>query len=89
MSGRKILVVDDDVKTVELVKLYLERDGHSVITAYDGPSALSSFREHQPNLVVLDVMLPGMDGMTICRSCGQSPKCPSSCSQRVLATRIS
>jgi len=68
MSGRKILVVDDDTKTVDLVKLYLERDGHSVITAYDGPSALKNFREQQPNLVVLDVMLPGMDGVTICRT---------------------
>jgi DNA-binding response OmpR family regulator len=68
MPNKKILVVDDDVKTVELVKLYLERDGHSVVTAYDGPSALKNFREHQPNLVVLDVMLPGMDGVTICRT---------------------
>lgn len=68
MSHKKILVVDDDVKTVDLVKLYLERDGHSVITAYDGPAALQSFRENQPSLVVLDVMLPGMDGVTICRT---------------------
>jgi len=68
MSSRKILVVDDDAKTVDLVKLYLERDGHSVLTAYDGISALSIFREHQPNLVVLDVMLPGLNGMEICRT---------------------
>jgi len=68
MSGRKILVVDDDTKTVDLVKPYLERDGHSVITAYDGPSALKSFREKQPNLVVLDVMLPGLNGVEICRT---------------------
>jgi two-component system alkaline phosphatase synthesis response regulator PhoP len=68
MPNKKILVVDDDVKTVDLVKLYLERDGHSVITAYDGPTALNSFRENQPNLVVLDVMLPGIDGVTICRT---------------------
>lgn len=68
MTNKKILVVDDDPKTVDLVKLYLERDGHTVITAYDGPAALSSFREAQPNLVVLDVMLPGMDGVSICRT---------------------
>lgn len=67
MSGRKILVVDDDVKTVALVKMYLERDGHSVLTAYDGPAALRIFREQQPHLVVLDVMLPGLDGVEICR----------------------
>ena len=68
MPHKKILVVDDDAKTVDLVKLYLERDGHTVITAYDGYSALNSFRENQPNLIVLDVMLPGMDGVTICRT---------------------
>ena len=68
MPNKKILVVDDDVKTVGLVKMYLERDGHAVLTAYDGISALQTFREHQPNLVVLDVMLPGMDGVTICRT---------------------
>ncbi len=67
MSGRKILVVDDDVKTVSLVKMYLERDGHSVLTAYDGPAALRIFREQQPHLVLLDVMLPGIDGVEICR----------------------
>ena len=48
MSNKKILVVDDDVKTVNLVKMYLERDGHAVLTAYDGISALQTFREHQP-----------------------------------------
>jgi DNA-binding response OmpR family regulator len=68
MSSRKILVVDDDAKTVSLVKMYLERDGHSVLTAYDGPEALRVFREHQPHLVVLDVMLPGIDGVEICRT---------------------
>ena len=68
MSGRKILVVDDDAKTVDLVKLYLERDGHSVLTAYDGPTALQTFREQQPHLVVLDVMLPGLNGVEVCRT---------------------
>jgi two-component system, OmpR family, alkaline phosphatase synthesis response regulator PhoP len=68
MPNKKILVVDDDVKTVDLVKMYLERDGHAVLTAYDGLSALQTFREHQPDLIVLDVMLPGMDGVTICRT---------------------
>ncbi|MCX6464602.1 MAG: response regulator transcription factor, partial [Pseudonocardiales bacterium] len=68
MSSRKILVVDDDTKTVDLVKLYLERDGHSVLTAYDGLTALSVFREQQPHLVVLDVMLPGLNGVEVCRT---------------------
>jgi len=67
MAGKKILVVDDDPKTVELVKLYLERDGYSVVVAYDGLSALRVFREELPHLVVLDLMLPGIDGVEICR----------------------
>jgi two-component system alkaline phosphatase synthesis response regulator PhoP len=68
MSGRKILVVDDDVKTVELVKLYLNRDGYKVITAYDGVEALRLARESHPDLIVLDLMLPGIDGLEICRT---------------------
>jgi two-component system alkaline phosphatase synthesis response regulator PhoP len=67
MPAKKILVVDDDVKTVELVKLYLERDGCNVLTAYDGLEALRMFREQHPHLVVLDVMLPGINGVEICR----------------------
>jgi two-component system, OmpR family, alkaline phosphatase synthesis response regulator PhoP len=67
MSGKKVLVVDDDVKTVELVKLYLNRDGYKVITAYDGNEALRIAREQRPDLIVLDLMLPGIDGLEICR----------------------
>jgi two-component system alkaline phosphatase synthesis response regulator PhoP len=65
--AKTIMVVDDDAKTVDLVKLYLERDGHKVVTAYDGLEAMRVFKEHHPNLAVLDVMLPGMDGVEICR----------------------
>jgi len=67
MTGKKILVVDDDVKTVELVKLYLNRDGYRVLTAYDGIEALHLARESHPDLIVLDLMLPGVDGLEICR----------------------
>jgi len=68
MAGKKILVVDDDVKTVELVRLYLNRDGYRVITAYDGVEALRLARESHPDLIVLDLMLPGVDGLEICRT---------------------
>lgn len=68
MEGKRILVVDDDVKTVELVKLYLNRDGYKVLTACDGIEALRLAREKHPNLVVLDIMLPGMDGLQVCRT---------------------
>jgi two-component system alkaline phosphatase synthesis response regulator PhoP len=68
MSGKKVLVVDDDVKTVELVKLYLNRDGYRVLTAYDGNDALQIARESHPDLIVLDLMLPGMNGLEVCRT---------------------
>jgi two-component system alkaline phosphatase synthesis response regulator PhoP len=67
MAGKKVLVVDDDVKTVELVKLYLERDGYQVLAAYDGIEAMRLARESRPDLVVLDLMLPDIDGFEVCR----------------------
>lgn len=67
MAGKRILVVDDDAKTVELVKLYLNRDGYKVFTAYDGIEALRLARDSHPDLVVLDLMLPGLDGLEVCR----------------------
>ncbi len=68
MAGKRVLVVDDDVKTVELVKLYLNRDGYKVLAAYDGVEALRLAREGHPDLIVLDLMLPGIDGLEICRT---------------------
>ncbi len=68
MVGKRVLVVDDDVKTVELVKLYLNRDGYRVLTAYDGVEALRLARESHPDLIVLDLMLPGLDGLQVCRT---------------------
>jgi two-component system alkaline phosphatase synthesis response regulator PhoP len=68
MTNKRVLVVDDDVKTVELVKLYLNRDGYKVLTAYDGIEALRLARESHPDLIVLDLMLPGINGLNICRT---------------------
>ncbi len=68
MASKRVLVVDDDVKTVELVKLYLNRDGYKVLTAYDGVEALRLARESHPDLIVLDLMLPGIDGLEVCRT---------------------
>ena len=65
--NRKILVVDDDKKTVDLVRLYLEKDGYRVLTAYDGQQALELARHRQPDLLVLDLMLPKVDGLDLCR----------------------
>jgi two-component system alkaline phosphatase synthesis response regulator PhoP len=68
MAGKRVLVVDDDVKTVELVKLYLNRDGYRVLTAYNGTDALRLASEGHPDLIVLDLMLPGIDGLHVCRT---------------------
>ena len=68
MAGKRVLVVDDDAKTVEVVRLYLKHDGYRVLAAYDGNEALRLARESHPDLIVLDIMLPGLDGMEICRA---------------------
>jgi DNA-binding response OmpR family regulator len=62
-----ILVVDDDPKIVALVRMYLEREQYPVVTAGDGKAALRAIEEHAPRLVVLDLMLPEVDGMTVIR----------------------
>jgi DNA-binding response OmpR family regulator len=76
MASKKILVVDDDVKTVELVKLYLDRDGYQVLTAYDGVEALRLAREGLPDLIVLDLMLPDIDGLEVCRTLRRESEVP-------------
>jgi len=64
---QKILVVDDEPDIVRLVRAYLERAGFAVVTAGEGGEALAVFRHERPNLVVLDLNLPGMDGLDVCR----------------------
>lgn len=76
MAGKRVLIVDDDQKTVELVKLYLNRDGYRVLTAYDGIEALRQAREGHPDLIVLDLMLPGMDGLEVCRTLREESDVP-------------
>ena len=73
---RRILVVEDDHKTAELVKLYLERDGYHVLTAYDGLEGLELARDGNPDLVVLDLLLPGINGMDVCRQLRQESDVP-------------
>jgi DNA-binding response OmpR family regulator len=67
LPERPILVVDDDRKIVALVRAYLEREGYRVQTAFDGREALTRFRETAPALIVLDRMLPELDGLEVCR----------------------
>lgn len=63
-----ILVVDDDQKIVELVSLYLQKEGFRVAQAYDGPSALALARNTPPDLAILDLMLPGINGLVLCKT---------------------
>lgn len=65
--GRKILVVDDEEVLVETITYNLEQSGYQVLTATDGASALEIARQELPDLIVLDIMLPGMDGLEVCR----------------------
>ena len=67
MAGERILVVEDEANIVNLVRAYLEREGFTVDTATDGRAALHHARTTRPHLIVLDLMLPGMDGLEVCR----------------------
>ena len=67
MAGERILVVDDEPNIVDLATMYLEREGYRVESAYDGAEALDQIRSDEPALVVLDLMLPEIDGFEVCR----------------------
>jgi two-component system, OmpR family, alkaline phosphatase synthesis response regulator PhoP len=71
MRLSKILVVDDETYIVELVKFNLEKEGFQVIVAYDGQSALDMVKSEKPDLILLDIMLPNMDGLEVCRTLKQ------------------
>lgn len=74
--SHKILVVDDDLNICELLKLYLENDGYTVITANDGKAAVEAFEAKSPDLVLLDIMLPKMDGWQVCREIRKTSSAP-------------
>lgn len=67
VTNRKILIVEDDKKIAATIKLYLERDGYEVFAAYDGREALKEARQKMPALIVLDLMLPQISGLELCR----------------------
>lgn len=67
MTGERILVVDDEINIIDLTRLYLEREGFQVDSATDGAQALAKIRDLEPALVVLDIMLPEVDGFEVCR----------------------
>src|ERR1044071_1090383 len=65
--GQSVLVVDDDPTVSDVVRRYLERAGYAVVLAADGHRALTAYAAERPDLVVLDLMLPGLDGLEVCR----------------------
>jgi DNA-binding response OmpR family regulator len=67
VANAKILVVDDEAYIVELVKFNLEKEGYEVVVAHDGLKALDMVRTEEPDLIILDIMLPRMDGLEVCR----------------------
>jgi DNA-binding response OmpR family regulator len=74
--AKTILVVDDEARIVRLVRDYLERAGYGVLTARDGETALQLAHQEQPDLIVLDLMLPGVDGLDVCRRLRQESGVP-------------
>lgn len=67
MYKHKVLVIDDDVNICELIRLYLEKEGYEVLSVYNGKDGIQAFSDYSPNLVILDIMLPGADGWQVCR----------------------
>lgn len=76
MSKQRVLVVDDDPNVCELVSLYLEREGFNIEAVHDGEAALASFQRTRPDLIVLDLMLPLMDGFEVCRRVRRESETP-------------
>lgn len=76
MSTGKIMIVDDDLNICELLRLYIEKEGFSVVTANDGEAALKSFDKENPDLILLDIMLPKLDGWQVCREIRKTSQCP-------------
>ena len=64
---KKILVVDDEIDVVEVVEMILELEGYKVLKAYDGKEALAAVEKEIPDLVILDIMMPEIDGVEVCR----------------------
>lgn len=76
MANAKIMVVDDDQNICELLRLYLEKEGYTVVLANDGKKALEVFEKESPDLILLDIMLPGLDGWQVCREIRKKSQCP-------------
>jgi len=74
--NKKILIVDDDQNICELLRLYIEKEGYTAVLAYDGQAALTQFNNLSPDLVLLDIMLPKLDGWQVCREIRKTSDTP-------------
>ena len=74
--SKKILIVDDEKNIVDILKYKLEKEGFNTILAYDGEQAIQQVVDENPDLILLDIMLPKMDGFTVCQKLRQSHKTP-------------
>lgn len=77
MAGKKIMVVDDEESLVELVSAILERENYEVIKAADGQQCLDKLKSVRPDLILLDMMMPGMSGREVCEKIRKNPKTKS------------
>ena len=75
-NKQKILIVDDDENIANLISLYLTKECYETRIEHDGQSALDAFKEYAPNLILLDIMLPGLDGYEVCREIRRETKVP-------------
>ena len=76
MMGKKILVVDDEKPIADILKFNLEKEGFEIVMAHDGDEAIEKANEEQPDMVLLDIMLPGKDGLEVCREIRKSSEMP-------------
>ena len=76
MTNAKILVADDDRNICELLRMYVEKEGYTVVLAGNGEEALSKFDEENPDIILLDVMMPRLDGWQVCRELRKKSECP-------------
>ena len=76
MANKKVLIVDDDTNICELLRLYLEKDGFDTVIANDGEAAIVKFNVEEPDIILLDIMLPKLDGWQVCRTIRKNSTVP-------------
>ncbi len=89
MAKNRILVIDDDENISKVIRLYLEKEGMDVLVASDGKTGLDFFTKENPDLVLLDIMMPEMDGIEVIKNIRKDSGVPSLCSRQraILSTR--